>query len=54
MVTYAYGIDAIRASGRGAQNIGLLLQWDLHRTSGEKFNSSQPGNSRGWQWLFGN
>jgi len=54
MLTYAYGIDAIRDSGRGAQNIGLLLQWDLHKTSGEKFNSSQPSNSRGWQWLLGN
>jgi hypothetical protein len=55
MVTYAYGIDAIRADGRGAQNIGLLLQWDLHKTkSGEKFNSAQPSNSRGWQWLLGN
>jgi hypothetical protein len=54
MLTYAYGIDAIRADGRGAQNIGLLLQWDLHKTSGEKFNSGQPGTSRGWRWLFGN
>jgi len=54
MLTYAYGIDAIRDNGRGAQNIGLLLQWDLHKTSGEKFNSSQPSNSRGWQWLLGN
>jgi len=54
MATYAYGIDAIRANGRGAQNIGLLLQWDLHKTRGEKFNSAQPANSRGWRWLFGN
>jgi hypothetical protein len=54
MLTYAYGIDAIRDSGRGAQNIGLLLQWDLQKTSGEKFNSSQPSNSRGWKWLLGN
>ncbi len=54
MLTYAYGVDAIRDNGRGAQNIGLLLQWDLHRTSGEKFNGSQPSNSRGWKWLLGN
>jgi len=54
MLTYAYGIDAIRNGGRGAQNIGLLLQWDLHKTVGEKFNPAQPNNWRGWQWLFGN
>ena len=54
MLTYAYGIDAIRSGGRGAQNIGLLLQWDLHKTVGEKFNPAQPNNWRGWQWLFGN
>jgi hypothetical protein len=54
MATYAYGFDAIRDGGRGAQNIGLLLQWDLQKTPGEKFNSGQPSNSRGWQWLLGN
>jgi hypothetical protein len=54
MLTYAYGIDAIRDGGRGAQNIGLLLQWDLQKTRGEKFNPAQPNNWRGWQWLFGN
>lgn len=53
MLTYAYGIDAIRDGGRGAQNIGLLLQWDLKKTRGEKFNPAQPNNWRGWQWLFG-
>jgi hypothetical protein len=54
MLTYAYGFDAIRDGGRGAQNIGLLLQWDLQKGRGEKFNSGQPSNSRGWQWLLGN
>ncbi len=54
LLTCAYGIDAIRDGGRGAQNIGLLLQWDLQKTRGEKFNSAQPNNWRGWQWLFGN
>jgi len=54
MLTYAYGIDAIRDGGRGAQNIGLLLQWDLQKARGEKFNPAQPNNWRGWQWLFGN
>jgi hypothetical protein len=54
MATYAYGINAIRDGGRGAQNIGLLLQWDLQKARGEKFNSTQPNNWRGWQWLLGN
>jgi hypothetical protein len=27
MLTYAYGIDAIRSDGRGANSIGMLLQW---------------------------
>lgn len=28
---YAYGIDAIRSHGRGANSIGLIVQWDLER-----------------------
>lgn len=31
IATYAYGIDAIRSHGRGAQNIGILAQVDLER-----------------------
>src|SRR5262249_49791143 len=29
MVGYAYGVDAIRDSGRGAHSIGVLMQLDL-------------------------
>ena len=50
---YAYGIDAIRNNGRGANSIGLLMQFDLGRKPGERFNPTQPGFQRGWQWLFG-
>lgn len=31
MAGYAYGIDAVRETGRGAHNIGILVQWDLER-----------------------
>jgi hypothetical protein len=55
MLNYAYGIDAIRANGRGASSIGLLLQIDLGRMNSEKFN--QPHSRlplRGWQRILGN
>lgn len=29
---YAYGVDAIRNGERGAQNVGIVLQWDIERT----------------------
>jgi hypothetical protein len=53
VLDYAYGIDAIRSDGRGASSVGILLQWDLGKTYGEKLNPAQPNRWRGWQWLFG-
>jgi len=53
MFTCGYGVDAIRSGGRGAESIGLLMQWDLGKARGEKFNPAQPNRWRGWQWLFG-
>jgi hypothetical protein len=53
MLTCGYGVDAIRSGGRGAESVGLLMQWDLEKTHGEKFNPAQPNRWRGWQWLFG-
>ena len=53
MVGYGYGVDAIRSRGRGANNIGMLVQWDLEKTHVEKFNPAHPNRWRGWQWLFG-
>jgi hypothetical protein len=52
MVTYAYGIDAIRDNHRGAHSIGLLMQIDLGKIRSKEFNTTQPSNWRGWQWLF--
>jgi hypothetical protein len=53
VLDYAYGIDAIRSDGRGANSVGVLMQWDLGKTYGEKLNPAQPNRWRGWQWLFG-
>jgi hypothetical protein len=47
MLDYAYGIDAIRSHGRGAQSIGLLMQWDLRPTHGEGFHPAHPNRWRG-------
>jgi hypothetical protein len=53
MLDYAYGIDAIRSHGRGANSIGVLMQWDLRPTHGEGFHPAHPDRWRGWQWLLG-
>jgi hypothetical protein len=54
MATCAYGIDAIRSQGRGANTVGILMQWDLGKPHFEKFNPAQPNRWRGWQWPFAN
>jgi hypothetical protein len=53
IVTYGYGIDAIRSSGRGANSINFLIQVDLGRVRNTSFNAAQPGRWRGWNWLLG-
>ena len=52
MLNYAYGIDAIRANGRGASSIGVLMQIDLGRKNSEKFNRPQPLPLHNWQRFF--
>ena len=52
MVNYAYGIDAIRAAGRGAGSIGVLMQIDLGRMNSQKFSQPQPVPLHGWQRFF--
>lgn len=54
MATYAYGIDAIRSHGRGANSVGILIQLDLGRAPSRTFKAPQQQHWRGWQWLFGN
>ena len=53
IVGYAYGIDAIRSSGRGANSVSVLLQWDLEKTYGTGFNSTSPSLWRGMEHLLG-
>ncbi|HMJ65623.1 MAG TPA: hypothetical protein VK615_09750 [Candidatus Binatia bacterium] len=53
VLAYAYGVDAIRDHGRGAHNIGLLLQFDLERAHVPLFDpGQQPLRSRVLQRLF--
>jgi len=54
MLDYAYGIDALRSQGRGAQSIGVLMQWDLGPAHGEGFHPAHPDRWRGWQSFWGN
>lgn len=53
MVGYAYGIDAIRSHGRGAQSIGVLMQFDLSHARQKLFSPGQPGRWRGLQKVLG-
>ena len=52
MLNYAYGIDAIRADGRGASSVSVLMQIDLGRMSGEKFNQPEPSLWHSWGNFF--
>jgi hypothetical protein len=52
MVGYGYGIDAIRTGGRGANTVGLLLQFDLGPAKEAFFKPGPPGYWRGLQHLF--
>lgn len=42
MLGYAYGIDAIRSNGRGANSIGLLCQFDLGARARSRVKSPTP------------
>jgi hypothetical protein len=48
LATYAYGIDAIRSHGRGANSIGILLQLDLGPQPSRAFKVLQPQHWRSW------
>ncbi|HKI67986.1 MAG TPA: hypothetical protein VKA67_00230 [Verrucomicrobiae bacterium] len=52
MIGYAYGVNAIRSGGRGANSIGILMQLDLEKTRAMLVNLN-PLNSRGLQKIFG-
>jgi hypothetical protein len=53
LVAYGWGIDAIRSHGRGAHNVGFLLQFDLERAHRDLFDpAEQPLRSRGMERIF--
>jgi hypothetical protein len=53
IISYAYGIDAVRASGRGASSISILIQVDLGRIRSSHFSNAQPDRWQGWNWMLG-
>ena len=52
MLGYGYGFDAIRSHGRGAQSIGVLLQFDLGQARETFLNPEEPSRWRGFQQLL--
>jgi hypothetical protein len=50
MAGYAYGFEAIRSHGRGANSIGILMQLDLEKA--DIIQSTKPGLWRGVQDMF--
>ena len=53
VVAYGYGINAIRSTGRGANNISFLMQFDLGKSRNREIKSPEPGRWQGWNWLLG-
>jgi hypothetical protein len=53
MVGYAYGVDAIRSHGRGADSLGVLMQFDLGHVKKDVLSPAQPNLWRGFQKVFG-
>jgi hypothetical protein len=53
MISYGYGIDAIRSHGYGAHNIGFLLQFDLERAHVAMFEEGEnPIRSKGLEHII--
>jgi hypothetical protein len=53
LLSYGYGIDAMRSSGRGAHSIGILIQFDLRHAKQEFFTPGTDNQWRGFQRIFG-
>jgi hypothetical protein len=52
MLGYAYGVDAIRDGGRGANSIGLLIQLDWGHAKESLYTPPESGRWRGLQQIF--
>lgn len=48
MLGYAYGFDAIRTHGRGANSVGILIQVDLGHAKQDLLNPGDLSRWRGW------
>jgi hypothetical protein len=48
MLGYAYGFNAIRTGGRGANSVGILMQFDLGHAKQSLLNPSDINRWRGW------
>jgi hypothetical protein len=48
MAGYAYGIDAIRDGHRGANSVGILMQFDLGHVKEKVLTPGDPSRWRGW------
>lgn len=53
MLGYAYGINAIRSHGRGANSVGILMQVDLEQAKEAILNPEAPNRWRGFQRILG-
>jgi len=53
MVGYAYGIDAIRSGGHGANSIGILIQLDLAHAKEAFYKPDSSSHWRGLQRVLG-
>jgi hypothetical protein len=53
IVSYAYGINAVRSDGRGTSSINFLIQVDLGQFHSGSFTTPQPDRWQGWNWLIG-
>jgi hypothetical protein len=52
ILNYAYGIDAIRADGRGASSVSILMQINLGGWNSRQFTKPEPVPLHGWQRFF--
>ena len=53
LVGYGYAVDAIRSHGRGAQTIGVWMQFDLRSAKSSFLNPGGTGHWRGLKQFFG-
>jgi hypothetical protein len=53
VLSYGYGINAIRDGNRGASSVSVLIQVDFGRIKSTRFTPPRPDRWQGWNWLLG-